>query len=75
MTPLSSVQNLTKSYGCHIGCADVSFDLLPGEVMAIVGESGSSKSTLLGCMAGHLNPDTGVVLFDTCVDEIGRAHV
>ena len=30
MTPLLSVQNLTKHYGHHIGCADVSFDLYPG---------------------------------------------
>ena len=68
MIPLLSVQNLSKSYGRHIGCADVSFDLYPGEVMGIVGESGSGKSTLLGCMAGNLKPDTGVVLFDTRVD-------
>ena len=68
MTPLLSVQNLSKSYGRHIGCAGVSFDLFPGEVMGIVGESGSGKSTLLGCMAGHLKPDTGVVLFDTRVE-------
>ena len=68
MTPLLSVQRLSKSYGRHIGCADVSFDLFPGEVMGIVGESGSGKSTLLGCLAGHLKPDTGVVLFDTRVE-------
>ena len=40
MTPLLSVRALTKRYGPHIGCADVSFDLWPGEVMGIVGESG-----------------------------------
>ncbi len=68
MTPLLSVQHLSKSYGRHTGCADVSFALFPGEVMGIVGESGSGKSTLLGCMAGHLVPDSGVVMFDTRVD-------
>jgi putative phosphonate transport system ATP-binding protein len=68
MTPLLSVQRITKSYGRHIGCVDVSFDLFPGEVMGIVGESGSGKSTLLACMAGHLVPDSGAVLFDTRVD-------
>lgn len=65
MTPLLSVRNLSKSYGARIGCADVSFDLFPGEVMGIVGESGSGKSTLLNCLAGHLAPDEGEVLFDT----------
>ncbi|MFC4667200.1 phosphonate C-P lyase system protein PhnK [Seohaeicola nanhaiensis] len=65
MTPLLSVRNLGKRYGARIGCADVSFDLYPGEIMGIVGESGSGKSTLLNCMAGHIAPDEGQVLFDT----------
>ncbi|MEO0931088.1 MAG: ATP-binding cassette domain-containing protein, partial [Pseudomonadota bacterium] len=68
MTPLLQVKDIAKSYGARIGCADVSFDLYPGEVMGIVGESGSGKSTLLNCLAGHLPPDHGQVLFDTRVD-------
>ncbi len=40
-TPLLSARGLTKRYGHRIGCADVSFDLHEGEVLAIVGESGS----------------------------------
>ena len=63
MTPLLSVEHLSKHYGQRIGCADVSFDLFPGEVMGIVGESGSGKSTLLNCLAGHLPPDRGAVRF------------
>jgi len=68
MTPLLSVKGLTKRYGAFVGCADISFDLYPGEVMGIVGESGSGKSTLLNCMAGHLTPDEGQVVFDTRAD-------
>ncbi|WP_299744492.1 phosphonate C-P lyase system protein PhnK [uncultured Tateyamaria sp.] len=68
MTPLLQVEGLSKFYGQRVGCADVSFDLYPGEVMGIVGESGSGKSTLLNCMAGHLPPHTGQVLFNTRTD-------
>ncbi|QDL91870.1 phosphonate C-P lyase system protein PhnK [Paroceanicella profunda] len=68
MTPLLEVRNLSKFYGPRIGCADVGFELWPGEVLGIVGESGSGKSTLLSCLAGHLVPDTGSVVYDTRTD-------
>jgi putative phosphonate transport system ATP-binding protein len=65
VTPLLNVRGLTKRYGARIGCADVSFDLWPGEVMGIVGESGLGKTTLLNCLSGNLAPDAGAVIFDT----------
>ncbi len=70
IVPLLAVRNLTKTYGSRIGCADVSFDLYPGEVLGIVGESGSGKSTLLSCLAGHLSPDNGRVIWDGSTDTV-----
>jgi putative phosphonate transport system ATP-binding protein len=68
MTPLLQVRDVARFYGARIGCADVSFDLFPGEVMGIVGESGSGKTTLLQCLAGKMVPDRGQVIFDTRTD-------
>ncbi len=45
----------------------ISFQILSGEFISIVGPSGSGKSTLLGIIAGLDNPTTGQVLID-CVD-------
>lgn len=78
-SPLLSVRGLTKRYGARIGCADVGFDLWPGEVMGIVGESGSGKSTLLACLSGQMAPDEGAVLYDgtdtVTMDEPARRHL
>ncbi len=59
MTPLLSARGLGKRYGARIGCADVSFDLYPGEVLCVVGESGSGKSTLLNTIALRTQADSG----------------
>ena len=58
---LLRVEGLSKYYGGRLGCADVSFDLWPGEVLGIVGESGSGKSTLLNLVSGRLAPSSGSV--------------
>jgi putative phosphonate transport system ATP-binding protein len=53
------VEGLTRRYGARLGCAEVCFDLRPGEVLGVVGESGSGKTTLLNCVAGRLPFDGG----------------
>jgi len=60
--PTLSVRNLAKRYGEATVFANVSLDVAPGEFVAIVGESGVGKSTLLNCMAGLDTWDAGSVI-------------
>ncbi len=60
-TPPVQVKNLAKRYGDSPVFANVTFDVAAGEFVAIVGESGVGKSTLLNCLAGLDTWDAGQV--------------
>lgn len=59
--PLLQVQGLARRYGDTPVFRDVDLALLPGEFIALLGESGVGKSTLLNCIAGLDRPDAGQV--------------
>lgn len=61
-SPTLSVRNLAKRYGETPVFGNVSLDVAPGEFVAIVGESGVGKSTLLNCMAGLDTWDAGSIV-------------
>ena len=63
-SPLVQVQALAKRYGDTHVFRDVSLEVARGEFVAIVGESGVGKSTLLNCLAGLDTWDAGRILLD-----------
>ncbi|MFB6395602.1 ATP-binding cassette domain-containing protein [Polymorphospora sp. 2-325] len=57
--PVLEVVGLSKSYGRVRAVTDVSFDVLPGEILGIVGDNGAGKSTLMNMVSGAVAPDSG----------------
>ena len=55
------LQGLSKSFGDTPVFRDVGFTVVRGEFVALVGESGVGKSTLLNCIAGLERPDRGTL--------------
>jgi branched-chain amino acid transport system ATP-binding protein len=58
------VQGLCKSFGDVRAVDDVSFELAPGELLAMIGPNGAGKSTTFNLIHGQLAPDAGRVLFE-----------
>ena len=66
--PLLSVRGVHKDFGATPALRGVDLEVLPGEVLAVMGPSGSGKSTLLHCMAGVMVPDRGTVSYARPLD-------
>jgi D-xylose transport system ATP-binding protein len=62
--PLLQIRNLSKAFGSVQALADVDFEVVPGEVMALVGDNGAGKSTLIKCIAGTHAADSGQIFFE-----------
>jgi len=57
--PALAVRNLSKTYVGQRALKEVSMEVLPGEIHALVGQNGCGKSTLVKCLSAYHQPDPG----------------
>jgi simple sugar transport system ATP-binding protein len=64
MTPLVRMERISKAYRGVPAVREVDFDLVPGEIHALLGENGAGKSTLTKMLAGAVEPSSGRILLN-----------
>jgi fructose transport system ATP-binding protein len=62
VTPVLQARQLVKRYGSVTAIDGADFDLLPGEILAVIGDNGAGKSSLIKALSGALVPDSGQLL-------------
>jgi fructose transport system ATP-binding protein len=63
-TPILQARGLVKRYGRVTALDHADFDLYPGEILAVIGDNGAGKSSLIKALCGAIAPDHGEVLMD-----------
>ena len=64
VTPVLQARGLVKRYG-HVTALDgADFELLPGEILAVIGDNGAGKSSLIKVLSGATIPDEGEIFLD-----------
>ena len=56
-----SVSGLNKKFGAYPVLSNISFTIIPGEILGLIGPNGAGKSTLLECITGLLPVDSGTI--------------
>ncbi|WP_206078847.1 ATP-binding cassette domain-containing protein [Allomesorhizobium camelthorni] len=59
--PLLTARGLTKRYGRVTALDNADFDLYPGEILAVIGDNGAGKSSLIKAISGAVHPDEGEI--------------
>ena len=62
--PVLSARGLVKRYGKVVALDGADFDLMPGEILAVIGDNGAGKSSLIKALSGAIRPDEGEILLD-----------
>ena len=63
MNAILELESVHKSFGGLQVTQNVSFAVMPGEISAIIGPNGAGKTTLFNQITGHLQPNSGRILF------------
>jgi len=63
-TPILTARNLVKRYGRVVALDHADFDLYPGEVLAVIGDNGAGKSTMIKAISGAVIPDEGNITLE-----------
>ena len=61
LAPVLVARGLTKRYGKVTAMEGCDFDLMPGEILAVIGDNGAGKSTMIKALSGALRPDSGEI--------------
>ena len=64
MTPILQARGLVKRYGRVTALDHADFDLYPGEILAVIGDNGAGKSSLIKALTGAIAADHGEILMD-----------
>ncbi len=64
LQPILMARGLVKRYGRVTALDHADFDLLPGEILGVIGDNGAGKSTLIKTLAGAVTPDHGEIRLD-----------
>ena len=64
MTPVLQAKGLTKRYGRVTAMASGDLELYPGEILAVIGDNGAGKTSLIKALSGALIPDSGDIYLD-----------
>lgn len=62
--PILQAKGLVKRFGRVTALAGADLELYPGEVLAVIGDNGAGKSSLIKCLGGAMIPDAGTILLD-----------
>ena len=63
-SPVLSLRGMTKAFGGTLAVSEVDLDLHRGEILALLGQNGAGKSTVIKMLAGVYAPDAGSMMLD-----------